>query len=106
MRLDAFLVQQGLCRSRATAAEAIRDGQVTVDGRVAKKPSDNVTGGETVTVNENRERYVSRGGYKLEGALASFGIDVAGLTCVHLLKLWEPLAGSGSFLVVPQTEQV
>jgi len=83
VRLDAYLVTNGLCRSRATAAEAIRAGQVTVNGKTATKPSLAVTD-ESVAVNEKKERYVSRGGYKLEGALTAFGIDVTGLTCVDI----------------------
>ena len=83
MRLDAYLVANGLCRSRATACEAIKTGQVTVNGKPVVKPSFDVTD-QTVTVAETKEKYVSRGGYKLEGALASFSLDVTGLACADV----------------------
>lgn len=84
MRLDAYLVTQRLCRSRATASEAIRAGQVRVDGRIVTKPAVNVTGEEVVAVAETREKYVSRGGYKLEGALKAFSLDVTNFACVDI----------------------
>ena len=69
MRLDVYLVGNGLCRSRATACEAIRAGCVSVNGKVVAKPSLYIDGTESVTVNADNEKYVSRGGYKLERAL-------------------------------------
>ena len=84
MRLDAFLVTNGLCRSRATAAEAVKAGQVTVNGKVTAKPSYEVPDGAAVMVAETKEKYVSRGGYKLEGALSAFSLDVTGFSCADI----------------------
>ena len=84
MRLDVYLVNNGLSRSRATASEAIRSGCVFVNGKAVKKPSFEITGLEAVTVNADNEKYVSRGGYKLEHALNEFGIDVSGHVCVDI----------------------
>ncbi len=84
MRLDAYLVAQGLCRSRATALEAVRAGQVQVNGKTVTKPAFSLTGQETVAVGDVREKYVSRGGYKLEGALETFGVDVKGFACADI----------------------
>ena len=39
MRLDVYLSTQGLCDSRARAQDAIQEGRVTVNGRIAKKSS-------------------------------------------------------------------
>lgn len=39
MRLDTLVFQRGLCESRTRAAAYIRDGRVTVDGAVIRKPS-------------------------------------------------------------------
>jgi 23S rRNA (cytidine1920-2'-O)/16S rRNA (cytidine1409-2'-O)-methyltransferase len=47
------------------------------------KASQMVDAGAELVVVE-RERYVSRGGLKLQGALAAFGIDVAGRVCQDL----------------------
>lgn len=84
MRLDVFLVSSGLCRSRATAAEAVRSSNVTVNGAVVQKPSYEVLGDEDIRVAETMEKYVSRGGYKLEAALNAFGTDVTGLACADI----------------------
>ena len=58
-------------------------GQVTVNGHPARKASDSVNPNDTVAVTEP-ERYVSRGGQKLEHALTHFGLDVAGCRAVDL----------------------
>ena len=55
----------------------IEAGAVTVDGVQVTKCSFDVTGHETgVVFDRSYKKYVSRGGYKLDGALCAFGIDV------------------------------
>ena len=78
MRLDKVLVMRGLCRSRAEAQEMIDAGAVTVNGRIASKPSEEVGEGAIVTVKDTGPRWVSRGAIKLDAALSEFGLDVAG----------------------------
>ncbi len=83
LRLDAELVRRSLARSRDHAAELIAAGRVTVAGVVATKPATVVTTDAAVVVREDPDApdYVSRGGHKLAGALASFtplGLDVQG----------------------------
>jgi 23S rRNA (cytidine1920-2'-O)/16S rRNA (cytidine1409-2'-O)-methyltransferase len=78
-RLDAELVRRGLCTSREAAQRAIRESQVLVGGSIADKASRMVGPGEPVRLVGPRPRYVSRGGEKLHGALAHFGIDPSGL---------------------------
>ncbi|MEJ5239250.1 MAG: TlyA family RNA methyltransferase [Limisphaera sp.] len=82
-RLDQALVERGLCASRQQAQRAILAGRVLVNGQPARKPSDRVHPGDTVSLREP-ERYVSRGGYKLEAALRQFGLDPTGWRAIDL----------------------
>lgn len=83
IRLDQLLVARGLFESREKAQRAIMAGKVRVGGHVADKASAKFAGDAEVTVAEP-ERYVGRGGFKLEAALAHFGIDPSGLTCLDI----------------------
>ena len=80
-RLDAELVRRGLVPSRDRAREAVASGRVTVNGAVAQKAARLVLPGDALELMGPPDRYVSRGGEKLEGALAAFQLDVAGLRC-------------------------
>jgi 23S rRNA (cytidine1920-2'-O)/16S rRNA (cytidine1409-2'-O)-methyltransferase len=80
-RLDQALVERGLCESREKAKRAIMAGEVTVNGQVAAKPSVAVRLEDQLTL-ATPEKYVSRGGLKLEHALDHFGLDVSGLTAI------------------------
>lgn len=82
-RLDQVLVERGLCESREKAKRAIMAGSVRINGQPARKPSDSVNPSDTLTL-DTPEKYVSRGGYKLEHALDYFGLDVSGETAVDL----------------------
>jgi len=83
LRLDLALVERGLCPSREKAQRAILAGQVRVAGQVARKPSDLIQADATLTI-DSPERYVSRGGTKLEHGLRHFQIDVQGVTAIDL----------------------
>lgn len=83
VRLDVLLVEKGLADSRAKAQALIMAGQVRVSGQVALKPATPIQPDATLTV-DTGPRFVSRGGEKLEGALDTFKIDVAGFTCVDV----------------------
>ncbi|CAN5506281.1 TlyA family rRNA (cytidine-2'-O)-methyltransferase [soil metagenome] len=83
VRLDQALVQRGLFPSRHQAQAAIMAGEVRIDDRVAGKASDSVHEGNEITV-AARRRYVGRGGLKLEGALAYFGIVCEGKTALDI----------------------
>jgi 23S rRNA (cytidine1920-2'-O)/16S rRNA (cytidine1409-2'-O)-methyltransferase len=82
-RLDQILVERGLCESREKARRAIMAGQVTVNHQLARKPSDAVRPSDEVALIAG-EKYVSRGGLKLEHALKHFGVDVTGLKAVDI----------------------
>jgi 23S rRNA (cytidine1920-2'-O)/16S rRNA (cytidine1409-2'-O)-methyltransferase len=77
-RLDAELVRRGLVTSRGDAVAVIDARRVRVNGAAADKPSRLVDPGDAVVIEGEPPRFVSRGGEKLDAALASFGIDVAG----------------------------
>ena len=79
-RLDAELVARGLARSRGEAHEAILDGRVLVDGIPSLKPARMVSDQISIKVVNNDKTYVSRGAYKLLGALNAFEIDLSGTT--------------------------
>ncbi|HEX2748111.1 MAG TPA: S4 domain-containing protein, partial [Verrucomicrobiales bacterium] len=82
-RLDAALAARGLCDSREQAKRLILAGEVLVNGHPAAKAGAGVKDDDVLEVKE-KPRYASRGGFKLEGALTAFGIDVAGLTCMDV----------------------
>lgn len=82
-RLDSELVARGLCPSREKAKRAIIAGLVRINGQTAHKPSDVVASHQAVTI-DSTEKFVSRGGFKLEHALEAFRLNVAGLTALDI----------------------
>ena len=82
-RLDQALVEQGLCESRERAKRAILAGQVRINAQTAHKASDSVRPGDQLTI-DVPEKFVSRGGHKLEHALNHFGLDVKDLLAIDL----------------------
>ena len=83
IRLDQALVDSGLCESREKAKRAVIAGLVRVNGQPAAKPGSPVRTSDTLEL-QAVERYVSRGGHKLEHALLHFQADVTGLTAMDL----------------------
>jgi len=83
IRVDQALVERGLCESREKAKRAVMAGQVLVNGRPARKPSDSVAAGDQLAL-AAPEKFVSRGGHKLEHALEHFGLEVIRQTAVDL----------------------
>ena len=79
MRVDLYLTENGYAPSRKKAQSLIEEGQVSIDGRIVQKASQQLGDGEhTVEIAQCDEvRYVGRGGLKLEGALDAFGIDAS-----------------------------
>src|ERR1700720_1189940 len=76
IRIDNLLVERGLFESRERAQRSIMAGEVKIGEETAAKPSQLVDLDADVTVAEP-QRYVGRGGQKLEGALDHFRVDVA-----------------------------
>ena len=78
VRLDTYLVDQGLFESRARAQAAIMAGQVLVDEQKIDKPGTSVKAAAKIRLLGDQLKYVSRGGLKLEKALQVFPVTVAG----------------------------
>lgn len=83
VRLDKLLVDRGLAETRARAQAYIMAGEVTVDGQRVDKAGTAVDEAALIELSA-RLPYVSRGGYKLAGALDAFSIDVTGLVCADV----------------------
>ncbi len=81
-RLDTELVRRGLASSRSDAGRLIAEGRVTVGGAPAPKASRLVASAEAVGVARPPDRWVSRGGHKLAGALDDLGVDPTGRHCL------------------------
>ena len=83
VRLDKLLVDSGYFDSRQRAQRAILAGEILVAERVFDKPGSLVLPDAAIRVTA-AERYVGRGGYKMEAALDSFGIDPSGRRCLDV----------------------
>jgi len=83
-RLDVLLVKRNLIESREKAKAVIMSGNVFVDGQREDKAG--MTFPETVhiEVKGNKLPYVSRGGLKLEKAIANFDVDLQGKVCTDV----------------------
>ncbi|MBQ9679057.1 MAG: TlyA family RNA methyltransferase [Ruminococcus sp.] len=77
-RLDVLLVEKGFFESREKAKAVIMSGCVYVNNQKADKAGASFDENAAVEVRDNRMRYVSRGGYKLEKAMEVFPITLSG----------------------------
>lgn len=84
MRIDLYLVEKGFCESRSRAARLISEGKIVLDGKSITKASFDVDDGEHNIEITELDRFVGRGGLKLEGAIERFGIDVEGKRCIDV----------------------
>lgn len=84
MRIDKLVHARGLAKSREAAQRMIKDGNISVDGKIVTKPSADIPDECEISVVGETLRYVSRGGLKLERALDAFSIDVRGLDCADI----------------------
>ncbi|HUA18274.1 MAG TPA: TlyA family RNA methyltransferase [Bryobacteraceae bacterium] len=82
-RLDVLLVQRGLAESREKAQALILAGKVLVNGQKADKAGAAIAADAQIELLA-QQRYVGRGGLKLEAALDHFAIQVAGQTCLDI----------------------
>jgi 23S rRNA (cytidine1920-2'-O)/16S rRNA (cytidine1409-2'-O)-methyltransferase len=83
LRLDQLLVNRGLATSREKAQALVLAGQVLVAGQKMEKPGHAASPEALIEILE-RMPYVSRGGYKLAGALDAFQVDVTGRVCLDV----------------------
>ena len=91
MRVDVLLVERGLAPSRTAAQRLIAAGHVfTRVGRkgtrvALTKPGLTLNDDVAIEVEFNElDRFVSRGGLKLDGAIVRAGLDVTGLHCLDV----------------------
>lgn len=84
MRLDVYLANKCIAKSRSRAAALISSGYVTVNGRVIDKSSFDVSDNDEVVLNGEDHDFVGRGGVKLEAAIEAFDVDVNGLICADI----------------------
>ncbi|HSV25018.1 MAG TPA: TlyA family RNA methyltransferase [Xanthobacteraceae bacterium] len=82
-RADILLVKRGLFESRSKAQAAIAAGLVTADAAPVRKASD-IIAVDAMLAAEPAFPWVSRGGVKLNDALARFGVAVAGTVCLDV----------------------
>jgi 23S rRNA (cytidine1920-2'-O)/16S rRNA (cytidine1409-2'-O)-methyltransferase len=83
-RLDVLIFERGLAASREKAQAMILAGEVVVNGSVATKAGQQVVHDAAIEIHSRMQKYVSRGGFKLEGALRDFAVDAAGKVCLDL----------------------
>jgi 23S rRNA (cytidine1920-2'-O)/16S rRNA (cytidine1409-2'-O)-methyltransferase len=83
-RLDDLLVERGLAESIQKAAAMIFAGEVEVSGRRVEKAGLPVASDAQVKVTSRQQKYVSRGGFKLEGALQDFSINPEDRICLDI----------------------
>src|SRR5260221_14103889 len=77
-RLDLLLVERGCAGSPQKALAMILAGEVQVDGQRVEKAGMPVAEDARIEVISRVQKFVSRGGTKLEGALEDFAIEPAG----------------------------
>jgi 23S rRNA (cytidine1920-2'-O)/16S rRNA (cytidine1409-2'-O)-methyltransferase len=84
IRLDKLLVDQGHAASRERAQALILAGRVLVDEQRIDKPGTSISAAAAIRLLGSDLKYVSRGGLKLEHALAHWSISLTGLACVDI----------------------
>ena len=83
-RLDVLLVNRGLAPSREKAKALIMAGQVFVDNEREDKAGSVFPSTVQIEIHGDTLKYVSRGGLKLEKAMAEFPIDLTGKICMDI----------------------
>lgn len=83
-RLDVVMVQRGVAVSREKAKLIINAGEVLVNGIKVTKPGQQVENDAEIIVTAPELKYVSRGGFKLEKAIDSFGITLKDKICLDI----------------------
>jgi 23S rRNA (cytidine1920-2'-O)/16S rRNA (cytidine1409-2'-O)-methyltransferase len=84
LRLDKLLVDEGHAASRERAQALILAGRVLVDEQRVDKPGTAISAGAVIRLLGSDLKYVSRGGLKLERALAHWSITLTNLPCVDI----------------------
>jgi len=83
LRIDLFLVKKGFVESRSKAQSLIKDGMVSVDGKVVDKPSFKAKEDAKIEI-FGETRFVSRAARKLKGFLDIHPIAIEGKRCLDV----------------------
>lgn len=83
-RLDVYLAENGLVKSRSEAQSVIMAGEVYVNNQKAAKAGDQINGDEKIEVRSKALKYVSRGGLKLEKAMQVFPVSPNKKVCMDI----------------------
>ncbi len=83
-RADIILHEKGLVESREKGKRVIMEGSVYVGEKRVDKPGEYLDETVDIHIRSNPLPYVSRGGLKLEKAMAEFGIDLEGSVCMDM----------------------
>ncbi len=83
VRLDQLLLERGLAESREKAKRLVLAGHVLFDGRPSPKPGHLCTPDHKVEL-KKKERFVGRGGKKLQKAMETFPINLHGKVCLDV----------------------
>lgn len=83
-RLDVLIFERGLAPSREKAQAMILASEVMVNGAAATKAGQQVADDAAIEIHSRIQKYVSRGGFKLEGALRDFAVEVGEKICLDL----------------------
>lgn len=85
-RVDVLAYQQGLFETREQAKRGVMAGLVvaTINGHRYDKPGEKIDEGTELKLKGEKLKYVSRGGLKLEKALAVFGLSVEGVVALDI----------------------
>lgn len=81
-RIDLRLVEEGISASREQAQRAVMAGKVWVNGKRIEKASQMVEEEDRITLAGATDKFVSRGGYKLERAIERFQLEIKGRFCL------------------------
>lgn len=84
IRLDVYLAENGLVKSRSEAQSLIMAGDVYINNQKASKAGEQVSGDENIEVRSKAAKYVSRGGLKLEKAMEVFPVSPKGKVCMDI----------------------
>ena len=84
MRLDVFLFEKCFFSSREKAKQAVKSGDISVNGMIALKASQDVSEPDRVEVVKQTNPFVGRGGLKLQGAIEHFKLDLNGCTALDI----------------------
>ena len=83
-RLDVYLAENGLVKSRSEAQSVIMAGEVYVNNQKAAKAGDQINEDEKIEVRSKALKYVSRGGLKLEKAMQVFPVSPDKKVCMDI----------------------